>query len=217
MISLADVRMEVHTRGRNPRVHPNGFLQLDLVADDEQLPDASLSTRIRGATKPRGHSGTRRRLHIWNPPMIELPKQKVVTSIHDHIFDMRSTVVMGTLWQVLYKLVPDRFGAWHIAIARYSGAGESTLHPGDERFSAVPYNRFPITSGQRYTQPASTFHDSEAHGTVVTVMEKTKIYPDRDARALVRHGLDPDNSFDRRNAMDEDALWNVIEKTLGMI
>jgi hypothetical protein len=82
--TLREQVAELRAAGKgNPRVHPNGFIQLDLdhVADGWH------------ASHHRGHSGGRTRLHIWNPPGVTLPHQDTVNEIHDHVFDMLSTVV----------------------------------------------------------------------------------------------------------------------------
>src|SRR5687768_2884644 len=79
--------------GGNPRVHPNGFIQLDL----EDVPESW------HASHKQGHSGAARRMHIWNPPGVELPHQQTVNEIHDHVFDMKSNVVRGVLVQRLYE------------------------------------------------------------------------------------------------------------------
>lgn len=50
--------------GERPRVHGNGFIQLDVTP--------------------------RTRLHFWSP---EIPRQKVATPIHDHVFGFVSYVI----------------------------------------------------------------------------------------------------------------------------
>jgi hypothetical protein len=51
-------------RGVRPRVHGNGFIQVDLTADT--------------------------RLHVWGDKRI--PRQNVYTPIHDHVFGFESTI-----------------------------------------------------------------------------------------------------------------------------
>src|SRR3954453_8938459 len=81
--------------GGNIRVHPNGFIQLDLVEPEY---GASMGGSWY-ASHQQGHSGAALRLHIWNPPGHELPHQETVNEVHTHVFDMQSNVIVGTLEQ----------------------------------------------------------------------------------------------------------------------
>jgi len=74
MINLKKVRAD----GGRPRVHGNGFVQLDLTE--------------------------RSRLHIWGDPRI--PKQKVATPIHDHVFGFESTIIVGRVISLTYAVTP---------------------------------------------------------------------------------------------------------------
>lgn len=196
--------------GGNIRVHPNGFIQLDLEPVEESW----------HKSHKRGHSGASRRLHIWNPPGIELPHQKTVNEIHDHVFDMRSTLIRGRLIQKLY---------WFVI-----GAAEEATHElyravyaknSDSRLEATGIlgviklaQAYPIFADDGYTgfynQQAFTFHDSDpGNGLVVTVMEKTKIH-DGDASVLCPIETPPDNSFDRASAAPTEELWEAVFRSL---
>ncbi len=63
-------------QGKVPRVHGNGFIQLDLT--------------------------DRTRLHVWHP---SVPRQKVATQIHDHVFSFESCCIVGRLINVVYKFI----------------------------------------------------------------------------------------------------------------
>lgn len=176
------------SQGRRPRVHPNGFLQLDL-ADD----------------------GTRR-LHIWHP---DLPRQDVKTAIHDHIFDMVSFVHKGTLVQVELDFTLNHEGHpdHEIYMARYDGRSKSQLEPTGVLVARQHFDRYPVGEGEVYTQPAFTFHES-VPGTevVVTMMDKQSVHRG-EPRVLVPVGQEPDNSFRREDA-DEQFLWKLIEENV---
>lgn len=204
-----DVAQEL---GNQPRVHPNGFIQLDLEPVGETW------------EKKRGHSGANRRLHIWNPPGITLPHQDTVNEIHDHVFDMKSTVVRGTLVQQLYcftvgrdlgyMLRPPEIQRYELYRAVYDQASSSRLEPTGVIGIVEKYHEFPTYEGGSYTQPAFTFHDSDPQDNcVVTIMEKTKIRFG-DASVLCPVGKEPDNTFDRTTAADTALLWSVIEGSL---
>ncbi len=215
MIVLRDLRDEVTSvfarEGGNPRVHPNGFIQLDL----EPVP-ASWH-----ASHQRGHSGASRRLHIWNPPGIELPHQDTYNEVHDHVFDMESEVVRGALWQHLYELVDDPasdaplFEAYR---AVYEKNSDSRLEPTGARGVLREVERFLVPSGETYTQPAFTLHDSvpDQGGCVVTVMTKSAIH-DGDATVVCPADQPPDNDFDRAAAAPADEIWQAIWQSLRVV
>jgi hypothetical protein len=191
--------------GGNPRIHPNGFVQLDL----EPVPDSWQ------ASHQRGHSGAARRLHIWNPPEVQLPRQETVNEIHDHVFDMRSTVVKGLLMQKTYRFA---VGGFHVPThqlyrAVYNKSSDSRLEALHVYGVVEPIARIPVPAGHSYTQGASTFHDSGADGLVVTVMEKTAIRANQ-AHVLVPKDIEPDNEFDRASAAPAELVWEAIERSL---
>lgn len=189
--------------GNQPRVHPNGFIQLDLEPVEETW------------EKKRGHSGASRRLHIWNPPGISLPHQGTVNEIHDHVFDMKSTVVKGSLKQLLYALVVGRTTPTHeLYRAVYDKNSSSRLEPTGVQGILVFDAGVEVPEGESYVQPAFTFHDSDpGDNCVVTIMEKTEIHVG-DASVLCRIGHPPDNSFRRDTAADTALLWSAIEGSL---
>lgn len=199
--------IQLAAKGENPRIHPNGFIQLDL--EPQESGDWT-------QTHHRGHSGASLRLHIWNPPGVVLPRQKTVNEIHDHVFDMKSHVIFGTLEQQLYKLMSPN--ADHPAThqryrAVYDKSASSRLEPTEEIGWLHMYHAFPIEAGFSYTQPAFTLHNSVPHGTVITVMQKTEIH-EGDAYAICGIDSPPDNTFVRDKAMSADELRAVIDKTL---
>jgi hypothetical protein len=219
--TLADA-IRLADRGENPRIHPNGFIQLDL--EPQESADWT-------ETHHRGHSGANLRLHIWNPPGgVIIPRQKTVNEIHDHVFDMKSHVVFGTLEQQLYKLMlPD---ADHEAThqryrAVYTKSASSRLEPTEQVGWLHMYHAFPIQAGFSYTQPHGTLHNSVAHGTVITVMEKTEIH-EGDAYADTAQEFawpyiclspDPARAWNLSGAMErytEIEEWDLYQVRLGL-
>jgi hypothetical protein len=176
--------------GYVPRVHPNGFLQLDL--NDE---------------------GTRR-LHIWD---LRLPRQDVRTSIHDHIFDMSSRVLVGILNQVRIIFTLEHWGhpTHEVYMAQYTERSSSQLMPTGVKVRRTTHRIESVQAGHTYGQTAFSFHDSEpATDVVATIMTKMKRY-DGSPRVMVPVGLEPHNEFDRKAAADTDLLWTIVEETLG--
>lgn len=209
MIDFEQLRRDVATHGKNPRVHPNGFIQLDIAPTEDGWDES----------KKRGHSGASRRLHIWNPPGVELVRQQTKNEIHDHVFDMRSTVVKGRLMQTLYQFypaIPDelRMPTHEKYVAVYDKTSSSRLASTGEMGFLDAEQWYWVESGQTYVQPAFTLHDTTPDGLVVTVMEKTAIH-EGDATVICTVDSPPDNDFDRAKAMDEKKLWYAINKSLS--
>src|SRR5271166_2045360 len=135
--------------GRIPRVHPNGFIQLDLN-EEHTL-----------------------RLHVW--PLIELPgRQKTNHPIHDHSFDMASTVLTGKLINEMLvflnvsdhpDLIPNHREYRGVRI----GAEETILKPtGNFGCIAAMYQE-EVPAGHSYRIPAKVFHNNIAEGLTATI------------------------------------------------
>lgn len=201
----AELQIEVKSvfeeGGGNPRVHPNGFIQLDL----EPVPESW------HASHQRGHSGASRRLHIWNPVGIDLPRQHTHNEVHDHVFDMHSLIMYGCLTQHLFGLEigTDEPATHEMYRAVYEKNSDSRLMSIGIVGVLDRYQSFTIMDGQSYTQPAFTFHDSAPSGLVVTVMTKQTIH-DGEAHVLCPIGVEPDNDFDRASAASSKELWSAI-------
>jgi hypothetical protein len=193
---------EAKKAGRQPRVHPNGFIQLDLEPVEEVW------------EKKEGHSGANIRLHIWNPPHIVLPHQGSRNEIHDHVFDMKSTVIRGTLEQLLYQFVVGvGLRRYELYQAVYDQKSDSRLEPTGIFGQLEIYKRFEIYPGNSYTQIAFTLHDSRPQGCVVTVMEKESIHEGNPV-IVCKRDKSPDNDFDRATAAPADLLWDAIDSSL---
>ena len=190
MINLVDLRKN----GRRPRVHGNGFIQLDLTEET--------------------------RLHIWGDPRI--PRQQVATPIHDHVFNFKSTVLVGRLINVRYD-VTRRLDVvmTHEVYQPEIREGEDTiLMP--TRDTVCPF----VTGGDLVMagtlHPTYYMHKQYFHETVATEPSASVIVKDSPTQAqgartkprvLVPIGKKPDNEFNRY-AADEDLLWHIIEQTL---
>jgi hypothetical protein len=210
-------RPRVHAgRAGNARVHPNGFIQLDLIPTEEDW----------HGSHQKGHSGSTLRLHIWNPPDHPLPHQGTTNEIHTHVFDMNSNVIRGKMNQRIYSLVVGSEWYEHrhtpkrphqrvkLYKAVYKKSGDSRLFDTEITGLLIEDFDYSVFEGQTYFQPAFTFHDSDPEGCTVTVMEKTVVH-DGDAYVLVPTDIEPDNSYDRANAAPEDFLWSAIEAAIA--
>jgi hypothetical protein len=196
--------------GGNIRVHPNGFIQVDLKPTEESWRESH----------HQGHSGATLRLHIWNPPRHPLPRQGTINEIHTHVFDMQSNVVKGRMEQRIYSFIVGsewhlhRSPAKHPPVKLYKAvygdkSANSRLEDTGIIGAMVEDFHWAVHAGQTYTQPAFTFHDSDARNCVVTVMEKTQVHVG-DAYVLVPADIEPDNDYDRASAAPAEWLWEAV-------
>lgn len=210
MIDLAAVRKA----GNEPRVHGNGFLQLDVGPD--------------------------RRLHFWGDPRI--PRQVTPTPIHDHSFSFRSSGLIGRLFNIVWAKdtttgARPTHSVWEVrAESRRAGTEDTKLYPVKRRadgrvaLSPVPPPIFDeatapiwelpmrvarcdvVHAGESYHFSARAFHESTTDRPSATLMVKLDKYPEHKPRVLCPLGREPDNEFDRDQFPVED-LWQIIYDT----
>lgn len=177
---------ELRASGKKPRVHGNGFLQLDL-----------------------NDAGTKR-LHIFSD---DLPCQEVATPIHDHVFDMRSEVIYGTL-------IHEELATWDAAVGTHriyraqqeKGTQNTILVPDKGTVYLQVEQKLILGTGSIYTFRAWHLHQTEHKGFTATLMEKYNNPPKGYGRprVLVPIGQKPDNDF-HRDGFDEEFLWSFVE------
>jgi hypothetical protein len=177
---------ELRDSGNLPRVHGNGFVQLD-------LPDG-------------------RRLHVWDDGV---PRQAVSSSVHDHAFGFTSHVICGILVNVVYEVVPDPHGLFDVyAPMRRSGTEDTKLVSTGERVNLSTTEVQTLPTGKTYSFPPLVFHDTDHIGTTATILTKTA-RRNVDPHVLVPHGVKPDNEFDR-DSFDPELLWPFIHRALEL-
>lgn len=186
--------------GARPRVHGNGFIQLDL--DPEQ------------------------RLHIWGHP--DIPKQEVATPIHDHVFGFHSEILVGRLVNVVYNFLPPSTiiarDTWAVHEARPRHGEDTVLEPTGECGAVrVAHTLLLIADNpvlSEYDFEPFIFHEMfapEPSATIITkrgptLRENPNGYK---PRVLVPEGVEPDNEFDRYDNDPED-LWQIIMEVLEL-
>ncbi len=193
--SISRVVREVKKEGKIPRVHGNGFIQLDLTQEN--------------------------RLHIWGDKRI--PRQQVSTPIHDHIFHFESVVLTGRIVNVTYGVTASHDGPFviHEAVCRQ---GEDTILQDTGEFVTVRVIETEcLTAGQTYRVLRDYFHETFVAEPTATVIHKYDLTAAQaeeygrtvhNPRVLVPLGRWPDNEFDRFGH-DTDLLWQIIFETLG--
>jgi hypothetical protein len=178
----------VRQRGARPRVHGNGFVQLDLTPS--------------------------RRLRVWGDPRI--PRQVIPSTIHDHTFSFQSVVCRGQLVHREIHLYADELGGYEKYYAVTNHGEDTRLVKSKDRFDAIITRETLLRTGDTYEFKARLFHETVAPWLCVTVIDKdgpTLSQGGPNPNVLVPFGLEPDNTFDRYQT-DADLLWQVIKEAL---
>jgi hypothetical protein len=130
--------------------HPLGFLHIKLHA--------------------RGVKGLR--LHLW--PQRQRQAQAPFWPIHDHIFNLRSLILFGTVRNTLYKVTRAETSPYRIYEVRYGGS-DSTLNQ--------------LTATSELVLPQETSIEEHVAGTTYwiehTVFHQSMVAEDRPAATLV--------------------------------
>lgn len=196
---MSNLTDEARAIGNKPRVHGNGFIQLDLTGNT--------------------------RLHVWNE---RVSKQRVPTPIHDHVFSFESRVIVGRLISVVYEFTgrprQSPTSEFRMYVSQVGEGDNTVLVPTEEYGSvSVAHTEMVMAStvmgGNKYDMPKGWFHESIAlDGPVATIITKdgpTQAQGGDAPRVLVPVGVEPDNEFNRHRAMPESLLWSIIEETLA--
>lgn len=186
--ALLPLMADLRNWGSVPRVHPNGFIQLDLNAN--------------------------LRLHVWHP---NLPyRQKTYHPIHDHTFGFTSHVYSGRMVHVVYDTVPSDDGT-HIFWRGQKRADEETILKtlSDEPpVNLVFIMAEVVQPGQSYSFEPFRFHESLSNEPTLTIIKKQdKPWPLEGItpRIVVPIGVEPDNTFVRAD-VDQEVLWKLISE-----
>jgi len=173
---------------KGPRLHPNGFIQLDLTDTV--------------------------RLHVWPDKSVELPKPKVLTVIHDHTFDFVSTVVVGQLTNLIYEFEESPSGPWHLySVKPYAVVKHwvPMMLLDNRRYASLVVDASIIHRGESYEFQAFKFHETLWDAFTVTAVKISNPHPNLYARVACDVRETPDNEF-RRDDADPKILWNLIKK-----
>lgn len=178
--------------GRRPRLHPNGFIQFDIIPSEL-------------------------RLNVWTPEPL---RSKSLHPIHNHSFDIASKVICGMLTNITYGFIPadyiEPFTTVLYQARRLEGSFDSVL---EKIKDSNPYGFLrPLgiqscNPGESYTMPRETLHDSIPHGLTATLMHSIKPNSSYGPIVALPFGVTPDNDH-RREDIDERILWEQIDAAL---
>jgi hypothetical protein len=171
-----------------PRVHGNGFIQLDV--------------------------NPQQRLHFWGHPYI--PRAKPMTPIHDHVFPFQSDILFGNIVNLNYKEVIKPHGLYEInqAADPKPGVDGWGLQPTGARCDLIVLDYEEYEAGQTYYMPPNIFHETLFHAPAITLIHKDGLTLAQNPggprpRILIPWGQGYDSKFDR-NAHPQSLLWATI-------
>lgn len=176
----------------SPRVHGNGFIQLDLTQNI--------------------------RLHVWGD--MRIPKQKTNTPLHNHTFGFTSYVLGGALRDDLFEAEPSDIGPYqpHRAVTR---KGEDTiLVPEGGRVNIRQIASRMITAPRQYSMDVGWIHQSTPLEPTVSVIVKdgpSLAQGGTTPLVYVPVGVVPSNDFNRYEAASVDVLWDIVSDVIDMV
>ena len=171
--------------GTKPRVHPNGFIQLDINEDTK--------------------------LHVW--PNLPPKTVEVMAPRHDHTFNFNSRVIRGALQHTVYKPIENELGEFHMyTVYPYQAKGKETplVRLDDKRYDMKIVEQFIVDTGSLYAFPAFEFHSSEPIGLTATIITIRPFDKTLQARVTCRYDQRP--QLFKRDSFDEEHLWSIIRQ-----
>jgi hypothetical protein len=184
-------------RGAVPVLHPEGFAQLKLPVN--RVPEGTL------------------KLHVWDP---RLPRAADDDTVHDHVWDMESRVLVGRMVNETFSARPTADGdweMWEVAGDDRPGMGGTTIATTGERVRMVPNLRQTVPAGSGYSMPRFVLHRSLAEGVTATLMQKGARIHGAEPRVAARVGQTPDRTVTGGfEPPSPSALWLVISEAIGL-
>ncbi len=138
------------------------------------------------------------RIHVWHPDLVR-PGIRESGAVHDHRFNLRSTVVVGEIRETLFH-THDRatrldWQPWHVQNARAAGAErafDADCHPLGDPVGVKKEHRV-HHAGSTYQLDRHVFHETVVEELTITVC--TMFRKEGQARLLVPVGKEPVHAF----------------------
>lgn len=200
----------------------------ELLRQPRKLLD--IEFRHHGLGMLQGYLDKNTRIHIWHPGLCSDWTQEPFRAVHDHRYDLRSEVLVGSLIDVSYEVIP--YGSWDVSCMAVPSNEWKTTHLweivnakaqrglSDDMIAqdkgAVlvrETGRRAYSKGDSYTIPRRAFHttivDRAMDYPTVTLVTRSQL-DNRPARVLGQTG---------RSAIKNDAeiFVNLIYHAIGMI
>jgi len=182
--------------GRNIRVHGNGFIQVDLPEN--------------------------KRLHVWGHP--DIPRQVESSQIHSHRFGFESTILVGSLVNVIYKKIkltdqseysPSELFDVYVPVQRTLEDTVLVREEGDPIcLSPTPIALY--RAGDTYSMLPKDIHETFVNQPTATLMTKTSVAPDDYVpEVFLPLNKKPDNAFNRYQNLGTEELWTIVQSVLS--
>lgn len=159
------------------------------------------------------------RLHVWHPEL-RLPDMTDSGLIHDHRFELQSTVLYGRIHQTVYELETSTSGAfcvWEVQNARAAEGGKGWLKlESDTRYNQRNVHTTRHRAGDSYEFGARKFHRTDVDALTITVCCKRN-QRNVPARILSRFGKQPRHGFEHDQAMDAVLKEKILSDALDML
>ena len=149
--------------------------------------------------------GSELRMHIWDPTLRRDGIQGNGNA-HDHRFDMRATVLHGSVRHDEIELTESEVGEWATfpvtharqALAKHGTFDSSVSHDGKRYDREICHHR--ILVGTQYQLPKFRFHCAETDELAITLVAKSAQSTDK-ARILAPAGSTPVHAFGEELSM----------------
>jgi hypothetical protein len=186
----------------------------------ERLKALGGTLRFHGNRFTQYHLPNQTRLHVWDPQLPPLFKHNV--TIHDHVFEMHSTVLYGELVHSVYEEGSTCLGIGQYKLYdRYKVDRDEDVLKLDRE--SVPYEHsgtYRMTAGSMYRFPPRRMHDTAIIGVVraVTLMKKCRVQADLEPWVLCPTGEMPMSALDsdlaHQQGVTQEVMWEVIERAV---
>lgn len=200
---IEQVRQELLTAEIDMRLHPEGFVQV------KGLPSGQL--------------------HVWHE---SLPRYADEDTLHDHVWDLRSQVLVGTQVDEDYAFYVEPEADWQqwcvvdldalyktqtscvdsVATDR-PGLGGTAIAPAGVYGYVARIRRIEVPAGESYLIPRRMFHRSLAVPGTATLTHKAARLEGEQPRVLAKRGHSPDRSPESPE-FGADLLWNAVEEVV---
>ncbi|MDO8510573.1 MAG: hypothetical protein Q7S55_00245 [Nanoarchaeota archaeon] len=175
-------------RSAEIRMHPYGFLQLSLSE---------------GAWRDSGY-----RLHVWSD---ELPPMKRPEfQVHDHIYGVRSQILLGALRDIQYIIEEDGQGEYLLFKAT-----PGKLLNTKQKVSCTKRSVSYLSAGDKYFVPKGDFHSSESLAPLTaTLFQKLDADLSRSPDVVGSSYYEKTELLSDDRTFDQRLAWRVIDTAL---
>lgn len=154
------------------------------------------------------------RMHVW-PSDWSIPEDQVNADTHDHVFDLHSLVVLGTIYNEIFDIKVDALGnylQYKISYKANSSGVDSNGNPTPVRM--IRTGRSIYSTGQIYHLEKGNVHRGGlVQGPAVTLVAAVQKFAGGSPRIIVQGpgGVPP--SFERRPPSADE--WTQIQRVVG--